>query len=221
MIPETVVLSGLLLPVVQSGQASPEGDLAGITLGLVLSFVIGRLLQTVAPAVTFVVEWVERVPGVPRLGPVSMKRELERLHAADDRIRLEEGFWNRCTERFGFPDRWSTEDEYEDLWRSLLTYLEATPYSQTVRMRALSAMTRGLWTGFGTLAVVYLGVALLPFSALGALTHPALRYEAAAAGALALAFWVSNREFKRLWLRYVIVDFYLYQTAPRARPESR
>lgn len=64
-------------------------------------------------------------------------------------------------------------------------------------------------------------MALLPFSALGALTRPALRYEAAAVGALALAFWVSNREFERLWLRYVVVEFYLDRTAPRARPESR
>jgi hypothetical protein len=65
VIPGTMVLSGLLLLAVQSGQASPEGDLAGITLGLVFSFVIGRLLQTMAPAVTFVVEGVERVPRMP------------------------------------------------------------------------------------------------------------------------------------------------------------
>lgn len=69
VIPGRVVLSRLLLLAVQSGQASPGGDLAGVTLGLVLSFAIGRLLQTVAPVVTFVVEWVERVSGVPRLGP--------------------------------------------------------------------------------------------------------------------------------------------------------
>jgi hypothetical protein len=49
-------------------------------------------------------------------------------------------------------------------------------------------MTRGLWAGFATLAVVYLGVALLPSPALVAFTHPALRYEAAVAGALSLAF---------------------------------
>ncbi len=220
VIPGTVVLLGLLLAAMQAGVVFPAPDLAGLALGAVFSFVIGMFLQTVAPAVTFAVERAERVPGVPRLGPLDMKKELKAYHDAETKTRMQERFWKLCLERFGFPEQGSPVTEYEDLWRALLAYLESTPYSQTVRMRALAAMTRGLWAGFALLAVVYLSVPTLSALMSVDLVHPALGYEAVAAAVLAAVFWTLNVVFKRLWLKYMMIEFYLDQTMGRMRPEA-
>jgi hypothetical protein len=212
VIPGIVVLMGLVLVTAQAGVFTPVVNAAGLAVGVVLSLVIGRVLQFVAAPFTLLVSRFKAISGGPRLGLMNPARELKTLHDYDDKTTLQEGFWHHCQERLGFPESGSTIDEYEELWRALLTYLESTTYSQTVRIQVLSAMTRGLWSGFGLLTVVYLALLWFPTHATVDLSNPALRYEALIAGLLTLVFWTLESVFKRLSLTYMLVEFYLDQT---------
>jgi hypothetical protein len=202
VIPGVVFLAGLL-PLVDLGGLDPGTSIVvELALGGTLAFVVGMVLQPVGRTLEYRVfstfwfpVWLESLADDARSGGTT---------------HFEADFWRACVERFALPDEMDGE-EYAQLYRLLLTHLETTPYSRTLRMQAIYQMCRGLGAAFLLLAVCYVGAVGL--AGLGTATSPVapalLLTGALASVGLSVAFLRLTDRFKRFQFDYMVLEFYL------------
>jgi hypothetical protein len=216
IVPGVVLISGLLVTLEAERLGVSVLTLADLTLIGVLAFVVGMVLQPLGRFVEY------------RLFPTfEFSARLESLAAGgtDDHpaTHFETEFWLWCVRRFDVPAEMSRR-ESRQLYALLLAHLPTTPYSRTHRMQAIYRICRGLWTGFGLLAIYYLWTALLSFSVspfarsiFGSTVferNPSLSVFATLGSvALFLAFYRLTNQFKRHQLEYIILEFYLDRTS--------
>ena len=210
VIPGVVFVAGLL-PLVDLGGLDPStSTVVELALGGTLAFVVGMVLQPVGRFLEYRVfptfwlpVWLESLADDARAG--------EATH-------FEADFWRACVDRFALPDEMDGE-EYAQLYRLLLTHLETTPYSRTLRMQAIYQMCRGLGAGFLLLAVPYAGVVVL--AGLGTATSPvapSLLLTGLVAVGLSVAFLRLTDRFKRFQFDYMVLEFYLDRVPGADRP---
>lgn len=173
---------------------------ATVTIGifLIVAFVFGHVVQAAA----------SRIEGTPTLfGEVIRASKGE--SAGDIRIpitEVEETIWPMLKRKFALSDDF---DNYGELLRLLLSYIETTPATRALRFQALHSFHRSMW------AVWYLVVGSVIIAAvLKSGDIVAVRSWATlgltAIGALTgiLVFKWRKNKFNRLFIQYAIVDFY-------------
>jgi hypothetical protein len=207
-----------LLPIPMALIADSLG-VVELILFAINSFIIGIVIQALGGAAEHefskVVERGEsQGDGIVSnsLRRVSMRRELEALSEEPSTL-FEEAFWQNCRKRFSISDESLAGENARQLWRLIFAYLSASPYSLTVRYRALNSMCRGLWVAFGILFFYFLGMVVIveltevPDQGINTLTGCAV-----ISGGLMVAFGNVKNEFKRMFLNNLMWEFYLAQT---------
>jgi hypothetical protein len=224
IVPGIVLIIGLGLPFLPGpgGMDTLPLDLIELALIGVLAMVAGLALQgpayflEEAPKLLVKRNGTSATRVLERIRPISFQREFERLE--EPSTPFEEQFWAFCASRFDLGnDFGNREHHWAQLWKLLLTHLESSPYTQTVRWRSMYSMARGLWVGFGVLLIYYLLlITYRPDPPIRMLTYVII-----ASGSLAVVFFAFKNWFKRLWFEFMILEFYLDEIRRlEARPSS-
>lgn len=233
LIPGAMLLSGIGVSLLTETGSSlglvPKALISGplgvteLVLFTTFSFVAGMIIQSVGRVVEHKLDELGRClkiqPGsFPDIIPfrrMSMKHEIEALN--DERSSLEDEFWKICQNEFDFPDEGIYGDNAKQLWRFIHANLAASPYSLTIRFRALNNMCRGLWTVFGFLSIYYTSVVIIPYL----FNFPSggrtlLTIYAATSFIFMISFAHIRRMFKRLYFNYLVLEYKSVKSEQRA-----
>lgn len=176
---------------------------ATTTIGvfLITAFVFGHVVQAVA----------SKLEGTPTLfGDVIRASKGEAVDDVPIPITdVEEAMWPMLKRKFSLPDDF---ENYGEMFRLLLSYIETTPATRALRFQALHSFHRSMWTvwylvtgGVVIAAVLKIGgvVAVRGWPILGLTTICAL---------IGIrVFKVRKNKFNRLFIQYAVVDFYTDQ----------
>jgi hypothetical protein len=140
-LPGAILIFGLYLPESSREFSFPEvGVTAAATLA-VIAFVLGFLLQALASPL------VERLPR-------PFDKEMGNIQSPSG---VEDDFATLCDKKFGIDvtEHGSGYEQWSLLFKSILSDLEASPWSRTLRIQALHLAARGLAMAFLVLSVCY------------------------------------------------------------------
>lgn len=174
------------------------GTTATIGVFLIAAFVLGHVVQAVA----------SRLDGTPTLfGEVIRASRGEEVGDVPIPITdVEEAMWPMLRRKFSLSDDF---DNYGEMFRLLLSYIETTPATRALRFQALHSFHRSMWAvwhlvigGVAIAAVLKIGdiVAVRPWPVLGLTTIGAL---------IGIRVFKRRKDkFNRLFIQYAVVDFY-------------
>lgn len=215
IIPGVVLITGGVLPFLSlsGGFEALSLNVAEIALIGVFAMVTGLALQ--APAYV-IEEFLKKTAKskrksviLNRILPISFAHEFNRLKNSECSTPLEENFWNYCENEFELPSEFGDKREWAQLRKLLLTYLESSPYTQTVRWRAMNSMGRGLLVGLGILSLYYLWLAIR--ETIVPVAPGMLMIGAGFSGFFAIVIFALKNWFKQQWFEYTVLEFYLDQ----------
>ena len=180
-----------------------------VTLGvfLIIALTSGHIIQFVA----------SRLEGTPTLfGTVVRASKREDIDDVPIPItHIEEAFWPLMEQKFALPEDF---DDYGEMLRLLMSYVETTPATRALRFQALHSFHRSMWAvwylGAG-LAIV--GTALKLFDFIIVRSWPVLGISLIGALAGIRIFRIRKEKFNRLFIQYAIVDFYTDQVEEQER----
>ena len=124
---------------------------------------------------------------------------------------IESEFLNRCRERFDLDDEF---DDWTQLFRLVMSYLETQPERRALRFQALHSFYWSMAAAFG-------GIAVLAVAAAGAVviaevellrSIEVLLVVLGVSTALLLVFEFRRRKFQHHFIQYLITDFYVATT---------
>ncbi|MUV60218.1 hypothetical protein [Halobacterium sp. CBA1126] len=190
----------LMLAVIFEVEAYLTLPKATVTIGvfLIVAFVLGHVVQAVA----------SKLEGKPTLfGKVIRASKGEMVEDVPIPITdVEEAIWPMLKHKFGLSDDF---DNYGEMFRLLLSYIETTPATRALRFQALHSFHRSMWAVWYlvicsvVIAAVLKGgevVAVQSWSVLGLTSIVALI-------GIQVFKWRKNK-FNRLFIQYAVVDFY-------------
>lgn len=175
----------------------------GIILGafLIVGFIFGHIVQAVA----------SQLDGTPTLfGTVVRASKGEEVDNVPIPItHVEESVWPLMKQKFSLPDEF---ENYGEMFRLLLSYIETTPATRALRFQALHSFHRSMWAVcYLVVGIVIVAIGLKLMDVVAVRSWPILG--ASLGGAiLGIAVFNNRKEkFNRRFIQYVIADFYLNQ----------
>lgn len=205
LVPGAVVILvlGVVFPVEDSLPASTGAIGAGVFL--VSALVFGHIVQVVA----------SRLDGTPELfGNVIRVARDENVDGVPIAItHVEESVWPLMKRQFALPEDF---DNYGEMFRLLLSYIETTPATRALRFQALHSFYRSMWAvGHIAVLITVLGI-LLKYTGLVAVrSWPVLSL--ALVGSF-IGIWIFGQRKEKMnkrFIQYAIADFYIHQTEKR------
>lgn len=176
-----------------------EGIIVGIFL--FVGFILGHIVQAVA----------SKLNGKPTLfGNVvraSKSKEVDDISIPITHV--EESIWPLMKQKFALPDDF---ENYGEMLRLLLSYIETTPATRALRFQALHTFHRSMWAvWYLAVGIVLIGAGLKLLDLFAVRSWPILGASFAVA-LLGIAVFNSRKEkFNKRFIQYVIADFYTDQ----------
>jgi hypothetical protein len=198
LVPGAVLLLalGVIFQVENYIQFSTGAIAAGVFL--VSALVSGHIIQVVASELDGTPTLFGEVIRATREGSVN-ESPIEVTH-------VEKSVWPLMKRKFALPDDF---EDYGELFRLLMSYIETTPATRALRFQALHSFHRSIWAvGYITSALTLVG-ALLKYSGWVAVcSWPILGLALAGSFAGILVFRRRKEKMNRLFIQYAIADFY-------------
>jgi len=174
---------------------------------LIIAFTSGHIIQ-------FIASWLEGAPTLFETVVRASKREnVDNVPIPITHI--EKAFWPLMKQKFALTEDF---DDYDEMLRLLMSYVETTPATRALRFQALHSFHRSMW------AVWYLGVglaiigaALKLFDLVAVRSWPVLGISLIGALAGIRIFRIRKEKFNRLFIQYAIIDFYTDQVEEQER----
>lgn len=175
----------------------------GIIVGIFLfvGFILGHIVQAVA----------SKLNGKPTLfGNVvraSKSKEVDDISIPITHV--EESIWPLMKQKFALPDDF---ENYGEMLRLLLSYIETTPATRALRFQALHTFHRSMWAvWYLAVGIVLIGAGLKLLELFAVRSWPILG-ACFAVALLGIAVFNSRKEkFNKRFIQYVIADFYTDQ----------
>jgi len=165
---------------------------------LIVSLVSGHVIQTVASLLN----------GTPQLfGNIIKVSQGEEVEGVEIEItHIEEALWPLMQQKFALPDDF---DDYGELFRLLLSYIETTPATRALRFQALHSFHRSIWAvGFVTASLTLVGMLLKCMDIVGTRPWTTLGLSLAGSFLVILVFQRRKEKMNKRFIQYAIVDFY-------------
>jgi len=177
----------------------------GVGVFLVSALVLGHVVQVLA-------SWLD---GTPKLfGNVIRATRGEDVDDLPiDITHVEESVWPLMKRQFALPAEY---DNYGEMFRLLLSYIETTPTTRALRFQALHSFHRSMWAvGHIAVLITVLGILLKCTGQIATRSWPVLGL--ALVGSF-IGIWVFERRKEKMnkrFIQYAIADFYIHQTEKR------
>ncbi|SFC24000.1 hypothetical protein SAMN05444422_10614 [Halobiforma haloterrestris] len=205
LVPGAVVLliPSIIFPV-ENFISSSTGTL-GAGAFLVSALVFGHIVQVIA-------SWLD---GTPKLfGKVIRATRGEDVGDLPiDITYVEESVWPLMERQFALPENF---DDYGEMFRLLLSYIETTPATRALRFQALHSFHRSMWAvGHIAVLITTIGILLKRTGLVTVRSWPVLSL--ALIGSL-IGIWVFGQRKEKMnkrFIQYAIADFYIHQTEKR------
>lgn len=175
----------------------------GITVGvfLIVGFILGHVVQAVA----------SRLEGTPTLfrNVVRASKGIEVDDIPIPITHIEESLWPLMKQTFVLPDDF---ENYGEMFRLLLSYIETTPATRALRFQALHSFYRSMWAlWYLAVGIVVIGAGLKLLEIVAVRSWPILGASIAVA-LIGIAVFNSRKEkFNKRFIQYAIIDFYIGQ----------
>lgn len=205
LVPGAVVL--LILSVVFPAEDFIPASTGALGVGafLVSALVFGHIVQVAA-------SWLD---GTPKLfgNVIRATRGEDVEDLSIDITHVEESVWPLMKRQFALPEGY---DNYSEMFRLLLSYIETTPTTRALRFQALHSFHRSMWAvGHISALITVLGILLKCTGLVAVRSWEVLGL--ALVGSF-IGIWVFERRKEKMnkrFIQYVIADFYIHQTEKR------
>jgi hypothetical protein len=201
LVPGAVLLLivSVIFPIENYIRFSTSAFAAGVFL--VTALVFGHVIQAFAST----------IDGTPTLfGKVIRASRGEKIEDLEIEIsHVEESIWPLMQRKFALPDGF---EDYGEMFRLLLSYIETTPATRALRFQALHSFHRSMWAVW--FMVIGLALVAIPLKCTGIVdvrTWPILALTIASAFVGILVFDRRKEKFNQRFIQYAIVDFYTDQ----------
>lgn len=197
LIPGTTILLAVAVVVDVEKYVQVSG---GIIVGvfLIVGFIFGHVVQAVA----------SQLDGTPTLfGTVIRVSKGEKVDDVSIPItHVEESVWPLMKRKFALPDEF---ENYGEMFRLLLSYIETTPATRALRFQALHSFHRSMWAVWHlAVGIIIVGVGLKLFNVVAIRSWPILGVSIIGA-LIGIAVFKNRKEkFNKRFIQYAIVDFY-------------
>lgn len=198
LIPGAVLLLalGVIFQVENYIQFATSTIAAGVFL--VSALVFGHVIQAVA----------SKLDGTPTLfgEVIHATRDDDVEEPAIDITHVEETVWPLMKRKFALPDDF---EDYGEMFRLLLSYIETTPATRALRFQALHSFHRSMWgVGYITVALILVAIFLKRMGWVAVRSWPILGLALIGSVAGILVFRERKEKMNKRFIQYAIADFY-------------
>lgn len=168
---------------------------------LVTALVLGHIIQAFS----------SRMDGTPTLfGDTIRASQGEDVHDLPIRItHVEESLLPLLKRKFNLPDDF---DDYGEMFRLMLSYIETTPATRALRFQALHSFHRSMWgVWFLVVGLALTGVLLKCMGVVEVRSWPALGMTIGGGVVGIRVFQRRKEKFNKRFIQYAIADFYSNQ----------
>jgi hypothetical protein len=175
----------------------------GIIVGvfLIVGFIFGHVVQAVA----------SQLEGTPTLfGTVVRVSKGEEVDNVSIPItHVEESVWPMMKQKFSLPDEF---ENYGEMFRLLLSYIETTPATRALRFQALHSFHRSMWAvWYLVVGIVIVAIGLKLMNVVAVRSWAILGTSIGGALLGIAVFNNRKKKFNKRFIQYAIADFYLDQ----------
>jgi hypothetical protein len=174
---------------------------------LVSAFVLGHVIQAFA----------SYIQDPPRLfGEIVQATREDSDEALEDDLpinltHIERALWPLMKERFDLPDSF---DDYGNLFRLLLSYIETTPATRALRFQAIHSFHRSMWAVWHLVIGITLVAASLNVIGLLKARSPLVLGTVVLMSIAGIRIFATRMEkFNIRFIQYAIIDFYSEQVS--------
>lgn len=201
--PGAAAIVGMIVTFPPLAQASGIPSQLGILSFIILAFVVGRIIHSLAEKLR------------PRNTFRSTLNSIKQGDSSGSEIvSIEAGerFWKKCKSQFGLSDDFSDNDY---LMKLLQSYFETVPTTQVEKFQIMWTFCRNMWVVSWTMCSISSIATVVDFYFM-TLSRPSdeLALIAGTCFVSALVFGWQEEKFDELFVKYVFTDFHVSTPAP-------